>query len=338
MTPSNLPTLRSGTHVAFDAPTADRLLKLGATNLVRACDSIQVGPARRDVLEHTRRREAWFGCPDTWNYLYSTDVRWETPVVLWVSAGVGDRLSLWRACSWLRDRGVPRRDVLILEFDPVPPRPGATPSSEPFEWCQSVSDHAEEVLVAHLPTARHWPRRSYDQAVKLWEQYVDPDPRRFARTCLRGVQGFPELGRMWTFLSRFFPRIRADRTLRVSRYDELLLCALSTEWRTPVKVYIHEVLQPCWVFFGCTGDVTVANRLAEWAKHNASAAVEYAPDPRGPENPMLSHVYRLTARGMQLRARLPQLADAPRLPVGGAEAYAPEAPWVLRDDGRLMRL
>jgi hypothetical protein len=52
---------------------------------------------------------------------------------------------------------------------------------------------------------------------------------------------------------------------------------------------------------------------------------------------MLSHVYRITERGMQLRAGLPQLADAPRLPVGGAEAYGPEAPWVVLDDGRLVR-
>jgi hypothetical protein len=53
---------------------------------------------------------------------------------------------------------------------------------------------------------------------------------------------------------------------------------------------------------------------------------------------MTSSVYRLAERGMQLRSRLPQLADAPRLPVGGAEAYAPEAPWVLLDDGRLVRI
>jgi hypothetical protein len=41
---------------------------------------------------------------------------------------------------------------------------------------------------------------------------------------------------------------------------------------------------------------------------------------------MVSSVDRLTKRGRQIRRELPQLADAPRLPVSGAEAYAPEAP------------
>ena len=51
---------------------------------------------------------------------------------------------------------------------------------------------------------------------------------------------------------------------------------------------------------------------------------------------MSSFVYRLTARGAELRAGgLAELSDAPPLPIGGAEAYG--GPWVLRD-GRLARL
>ncbi|WP_438023628.1 hypothetical protein [Sorangium sp. So ce233] len=54
---------------------------------------------------------------------------------------------------------------------------------------------------------------------------------------------------------------------------------------------------------------------------------------------MLSKVYRLTERGMRLRDKgLDQLTDAPALPIGGTEAYAPSAPWVLLDNGRLARL
>jgi hypothetical protein len=51
---------------------------------------------------------------------------------------------------------------------------------------------------------------------------------------------------------------------------------------------------------------------------------------------VLSHVYRLTKHVKRLRTKLSELADALRLPVAGAEAYAPEAPWVLLDDGRLV--
>jgi len=198
--------------------------------------------------------------------------------------------------------------------------------------------HSKDAIEAHLAAARSWPRERYDQAVALWEQFVDPDPRPFAQRCRRGIQGFPELGSIWAFLSRFFPRLSTERSLHLSRYDELLLQALSTRWKTPVKVVVSDTIQDHWDFIFCVGDLTLTHRLAAWAEHNASSAVERAPGPRGPDRPMWSSVYRLTKHGKQLRERLPELADAPRLPVGGAEAYAPEAPWVLRDDGRLARL
>ncbi len=296
-------------------------------------------------MEHDLRRvSVWFdhdlpyGDDETYDHLYSAEVRWETPVVVWATPSIDDRLNLWRTCSWLRDWGIPRRDVLVIDLPPRPRNPGARPRSEPFDYSDSVFHQSDEALRAHLTTARPWPRERYDQAVKLWEQYVSPDPRRFARRCLQGVEGFPELGPLWSFLSRFFPRLSADRSLHLGRYDELILRALSTEWLTPVKVYVGDVIQQYWEFFSCAGDAAMADRMAGWARHGAVLAVEGAPVPGNEELPMKSHVYRLTERGLQLRAGLPQLADAPRLPVGGADAYAPEAPWVVLDDGRLVRL
>jgi hypothetical protein len=150
------------------------------------------------------------------------------------------------------------------------------------------------------------------------------------------VEGFPELGPLWSFLSRFFPRRDAGGALLLSRYDDLLLRALSREWQDPGKVYVGDVIQQRSEFLSCSGDAAMADRLAAWAKHDGSSAVEGAPVPGKEDLAMRSHVYRLTERGMQLRAGLPQLADAPRLPVGGAEVYAPEAPWVVLDDGRLV--
>ncbi|WP_437842634.1 hypothetical protein [Sorangium sp. So ce1153] len=89
----------------------------------------------------------------------------------------------------------------------------------------------------------------------------------------------------------------------------------------------------------CTGDLFLGDRLAYWAKHDSSAAVERAPGPKPPGYPMLSKVYRLTERGMQLRDKgLDQLTDAPSLPLAGIEAYSASAPWVLLEDGRLARM
>jgi hypothetical protein len=355
MTKRKPPAVGSGTHVTFDLdeheagltlnpelPGADYRLKLGLTNIVHAYDALVVGPSRRDALEHARARQVWAGDIKQYDHLYDADVRWETPVVVWATPRLHDRLNLWRTCSWLRERGIPRREVLVIDLPPSPRGPGAAPRSEPFECRGSVFHHTYAALQAHLAAARPWSRRRYDQAVKLWEDYVDPDPRHFARRCLRGIEGFPDVGPTWAFFSRFFPRMGAERTLRLSRYDELLLTGgLSAEWKTPVKVWrhIHELSDPSWELMSCAGDVYMTHRLAAWASHDAGSAVERAPSTQPDHHSrMLSSVYRLTERGVELRAGLPQLADAPRLPIGGAEAYAPETPWVLLDDGRLVRM
>jgi hypothetical protein len=339
MTKKSISTFDSGTHVAFDTPGADHLLEFGTTNVVCASDLLGVGPSRLDVAEHVRARQAWFHSTETDDHLYSTEVRWETPVVLWVTSCLHDRLNLWRTCSWLRDKGISRRDILIIDLPSPPWNPDAAASRmELFECHNSVFYQSKDAIQAHLAAACSWPRERYDWAVRLWKQFVDPDPRLFAQLCPLGAPGFPELGSLWVFFSRFFPRMMsAERSLHLSRYDELLLRALSPRWRTPVKVYTSDMIQQYWEFFGCAAALSMAERLAAWAEHGAQPAVERAPGPR-PDRPSLSSVYRLNKRGKQLRVELADLADAPRLPVGGAEVYAPEAPWVLRDDGRLIRL
>src|SRR5262249_33893072 len=121
------------------------------------------------------------------------------------------------------------------------------------------------------------------------------------------------------------------------RYDELLLKRLSYEWSNPVIIFARG--PDAWLDLGfCTGDLFTPLRLEHWASHGPSPAVEGARGPRGPRHLMRAPLYRITAHGRQVRVALPDLADAPCLPVGGAESYAPEAPWVLRYDGRLARL
>jgi hypothetical protein len=331
------PLLLSGTHVGYDPFTTERLLKLGATNVVRASDRLVMGPSRRDAKAHARARKAWWRSAKKWDRLYSPDVRWETPVVLWVSTNIVERVNLWRTCSWLRHLGIATRDVLILELDPVPPvRILAEP--RPFDTTSSVSDHPDDVLLERLKAARPWPRARYDRAVRLWDQFVDANPSRFVRSCTRGVDGFPELAPLWTFLSAFFPRRSGDGALRLGRFDELLLTVLSDKWMTPVDVFVHrspageELLQ--WLL--ATGDMFTDYRLAQWAQHG-SGAVERAPGPKPPGHPMLSSVYRLTDAGRRLRDEgLQQLSDAPPLPIGGIELYTPSSPWVLVEGGQVL--
>ncbi|KYF69355.1 hypothetical protein BE15_01615 [Sorangium cellulosum] len=333
------------THVAFDGLTMEHLSQLGATHVVRVSDRLVVGPSRRDALEHARARQMWWSSTEPWDKLYSPDVRWELPIVLWVSASLHERVNLWRTCSWLRRLGIAHHDVLVLEFDPVPLSSAASREvlTRPFTCSESVSDHPDEVLLERIEEARPWPRERYDRAVSLWDMYVDEDPAPFVESCVRGVQGFPELAPLWALLSRFFPARTTEGSLRLSRFDELIFALLSKEWKTPLALVAHEseTQMNLWHLLSCTGDLLLPRRLEHWAGHDSSAAMERAPGPRPPDAgyPMLSEVYRLTERGLRLRdTGLDQLADAPTLPIAGTEAYAPSAPWVLLEEGRLTRL
>jgi hypothetical protein len=340
MTMTSTPALPDATHVAYDSATTDRLRQLGATNVVRAADCLVIGPSRRDPVEHARARRAWWNSSEEWDRLYSPEVHWERPVVVWVSASIAQRVNLWRTCSWLRHVGVASRDVLIVEFEALP-RPKIPEEAFPsFECTASVADHPDKVLLARLARARPFSTARYDRAVKLWDRYTDEDRSRFVSSCSRGVKGFPELAALGKLLSCFFPRRTSRGVLRLSRLDELILTILSGKWQTPVDVFVHESEEGIALrhLFSCTGDGFLPDRLDQWAAHGSNAAVERAAGAKQPDNPMLASVYRLTERGIQLRdAGLTALTDAPPLPSGGTEAYSSAAPWVLREDGCLVR-
>lgn len=349
------PSPLSGTHITFDPPAEDRLVKLGATNIVLAHESLLIGPSRRDPPEHVRTREVWFSSQEecsgkdesgeSFDRLHSSDVRWEPPIVLWTTQSLDHRVNLWRTCSWLRDLRIPCSDVLIVELEPVYgamkrfPEPPRRPQ---FDCRGSVAHHPDEVLLDRLDKACPWPVERYDGAVRLWDSYADENLLPFVESCARGVEGFPELAPLWGLLSCFFPRRTTEGTLRLSRYDDLILSILSVEeWQTPVGVMCNKSHLGLDLrdLVSCTGDLFLGDRLAQWAKHDSSAAVERAPGPKPPDYPMLSKVYRLTERGKRLRDHgLDQHTDAPSLPIAGSEVYSASAPWVLLEDGPLARL
>ncbi|WP_437995901.1 hypothetical protein WMF26_32465 [Sorangium sp. So ce185] len=335
----NRSALWGATHVAFSAGMPERLLRMGAAHVARGFDCLLVGPSRRDVEEHLRERQAWWGSSEEWDPFLS-DLRWEPPIVLWVSTCLRERVDLWKTCSWMRRLGVACQDVLVLEFEPAPPSATVDERPPPFDCYSSVAHHPDDVLLEHLDKAQPWSIERYDNAVRLWDSYVDEDPFPFVESCIRGVVGFPELAPMWTLLSSFFPRMTGEGCLRLSRFDELILMLLSSEWKTPLSMcgQNSQLAGLLWEFLDCTGDLFLPLRLEHWAEHKSSVVVERTPGPN-PDEPMKSFAYRLTERGTQLRDRgLEQLAEAPRLPIAGTEAYAPSAPWVLLQDGRLARL
>lgn len=262
-------------------------------------------------------------------------MHWQPPIVVWLSTSLHERVNLWKTCSSLRQMGIACQDVLILEFDPVPPSGPPEEPLPPFDCTASVADHPDKVLLERLDKACPWPCERYDSAVRLWDMYTDANPLPFVQSCADGIDGFPELAPLWMLLSRFFPTRTPEGALHVSRFDELLLFILSEEWQTAVDVFVHksqlgvELRQ----LGSCTGDLFIPQRLDDWV---GVGAAERGLGPKSPDHPMLGSAYRITEKGIRLRDKgLEALADAPTLPIGGTEAYG--APWVLLEDGRLVR-
>src|SRR5690606_611719 len=129
--------------------------------------------------------------------------------------------------------------------------------TRPFTCSESVSDHADEVLLARLDGAQSWSAECYDQAVRLWAAYVDESPLSLIESCIAGVEGFPELASLWALLSCFFPRKTAEGGLRLSRFDDIVFALLSSEWQTALALAVHksETRMHLWHLLSCTGDM-----------------------------------------------------------------------------------
>lgn len=339
MTTHSVRSMQTATHIAFDPFMPDTLVRIGAGKVVQALDRLVIGPCRRDPAEHARARLSWWRSTGELDQLYSPENEWDQPIVVWVSASIVERVNLWRTCAWLRRLGFASHDVFVLDFDRIPGAGTPKEPPPPFDCTSSVSDHPDEILLSRLAAAEPWPSPRYDRAVTLWDEYVDADPTSFVESCLQGVPGFPEMGPLSTFRASLFPRRTDEGTLRLSRLDELLFTILSDAWLTPVATFAHESAAGVELrqWLSCTGDLFLEERLSQWARHGLGA-VERAVGPK-PDVEMLPSVYRLSDTGRRLRDDgLRQLSDAPSLPVGGIDAYAPTSPWVLTEGGHFIRL
>lgn len=169
--PGEHQVLRTATHIAFDGATTERLLRLGASTVLRASDCLLIGPSRRDALEHTRARQAWWNSSEDWDQLASFDASGSRPMVVWVSQSIHERVNLWRTLHRIHHAGISSHEVFVIEFNPVPSSGIPEEPVPPFDCGSSVADHPDPVLLEHLANAYPWPHTRYHQAVQLWDLY-----------------------------------------------------------------------------------------------------------------------------------------------------------------------
>ncbi len=334
--------LSAATHVVFESIAIARLSRLGATHVVRANDSLLIGPAHHDPVEHERIRRRWWEVQEgeQVDLLACPEVEWRPPIVVWVPSCMDRKLNLWRTCKRLRQLRIAARDVRVIELAPVPPLGPREGPEPPFECGESVGHQSDDALLRSFARAQPLSRQRYERFANLWDRFAAPDLRPFVRACLRGVEGFSELAPLWRYLSCFVPRRTPHGVLRMSRFDELLLTALSDSPQTPLAVFVQRsaVGEELRQLGSCTGDLFFPRRLHHWAQHGSMLAVERAPGPT-PDNPMKAAIYRIKEHGRELRDKgLDQITDGPELPVAGMTVYSPAAPWVLLENGHLDRL
>jgi hypothetical protein len=230
---------------------------------------------------------------------------------------------LWALCAWrLRYRTEhPDLDIVVLGDAPEDGFSRGFVRVKPADARRGLADARAQSRSRVQHMARSWRKISGRSPVLSTE----------GGRADRVRKDLVELG---THQAAFFPRVDGS-ALTLSRIDELLFACLDKDWSTPVDVIMHrssagEELRYYWMIR--IGDYSFAMRLRQWAEHRgAEAALERVP--YRPERGMLEARYRLTAVGDAIKRRgLSEIAQGAPLPVWGATAYDPAAPWVVVDD------
>ncbi|KYF75096.1 hypothetical protein BE20_15160 [Sorangium cellulosum] len=244
-------------------------------------------------------------------------------IVVWMSRLGSDTVACWALCAWrlLRWPDRPNLDLVVL--------------GGPAE-----ADDETGVGGGFIRVAPAGVRRSLDQVRPLsltraremalfWRKLSGRSPLLSAKgvSATRERRQLAELG---DYQASFFPRFDG-RALVLSRFDELLFSCLDRQGSTAVDVFVSrgaagEELRSKWV--SLIGDIFLSIRLAQWAKHNGDDAALLS-EPHRADHEMMAARYRLSERGRDImRHGLTGIAQGAPLPVWGATAYDPAAPWV----------
>ena len=243
-------------------------------------------------------------------------------LVIWMSRLGNDTIAFWAICAWRLRRWPESPDLGLVVLGGPSEAEDATGVGGGF--------------IRVTPTAA---RRGLDQARSLsltrvremarcWRKLSGRTPILGGRGDLtaRGREPLLALG---AYQAGFFPRRRGSGLL-LSRFDELLFsCLAEREGATPANVFVSDSAagEELRTWSNLTGDMFLSLRLAQWARHNGGdAALTSEPGRPGRE---MTPRYTLTAVGHRLLKRgLAEIAEGAPLPVWGATAYDPRAPWV----------
>jgi hypothetical protein len=243
-------------------------------------------------------------------------------LVLWTSRLWSDVVALWARCAWrLELRPLdPKIDLVVL----------GSPSDNAFGRGYIPVKGAD--VRRGLESVRPLSLTRVREMALFWRKLTSPSPI-LASAGRRGGREREDLLTIGAYQAAFFPRLHASR-LDLSRFDNLLFSCIGDQWSSSVDVLVRKSAagKELWKWSNHIGDVIFATRLQAWAAHNGDRAALDS-KPYRPERPMLEYQYKLSAVGEKiLRDGLDDVAQGVPLPVGGAVAYDPLAPWVVVAD------
>lgn len=330
-------------HIATSADLG-RVVRRGIREPVGfVSDNWLVGPCGADPEGHARARGDYLGLAGRARARLSRSlheivnaVESEDRVVVWTSRLGSDTVALWALCAWRLRRW------------PDKPNLGVVVLGGPAETEDAAGVGGGFIRVTpgdarlHLERVRSLSVTRAREMAGSWRKLSGHSPILSGKGdwTARERRQLAELG---AYQAGFFPR-SGERGLLLSRFDEFLFSCLGDRGSTAADVFVSqgtagEELRSKWC--ALTGDVFLATRLAQWARHDAGNAALIS-EPYRADRPMMAARYRLSEVGHAMkRDGLGEIARGAPLPVWGAIAYDPRDPWVVVEDGerrqRLLR-
>jgi hypothetical protein len=288
-------------------------------------DNLLLGPSRAGIESHqTARAHHWGRAPasDLDDELRRTG---GSPLCVVMPPAPGSLLSLCRVCSAALDQG---RDVEVVQLD----RSAAWTLPEGVDPVRSGHAGAEDIA-SHLASAVRWSRLETAFAASLWRLWCRRSPVAFSRFCATAAPLHPQIADLGRCHAGFFPRTAAGGLLP-SRVDEVVLRQLSREWLTPIKIFVkaQKAGTPLGEWLSQLGDLFLLARLRAWAEHTQDRVVEQRRESPAGGSDMLAWSFRWGQGGEAILDALARFDVAPSLKIGGAVAYDPGRPWVVRLD------
>jgi hypothetical protein len=309
---------RDVVHLAANATVAGVVERRAGVRCMPINEDLGWGPTSVDRREQARLRRRYLKLALSADVDRALERQPSAPVCVWLRRAARDTLFFWSICSSCRERD---RPVFAAVFGGREMASGLLVLPETY---------LNSRLAPALPLAAPRPvsRPALRAYAALWAAFCDDAPHRFWRLSRRSERA-RDVSDLHGWYAQHFPRREAGR-LRLSRFDELLLCGLSSRWTPTERLFTagsRESLKD-WLALELASMV-VDHRLRQWSQHAEGRILERSTKRVG-QSELFRESYRWAPGGNAILDGLDDITDAPPMYIGGVKVYDPKEPSVCR--------